>query len=846
MKKKICGLFVTLILTLSFCILSVSADNESDKTIKRIISVAYDDSGSMSTNDNWAYASYSLQNMIGLMNSNDEFNVVKMSDLKNVGINLSNNSDRTSDIKMVEGWNTVAGTDVSAIEIAGNWLKTKKDEYKDSQTVEYWLVVLTDGSFGNNISAYTYMENYFNNLKSSMDGSKFEGVFVAIGSGITKETKDTWNKTMKDHLISANNSTDIINAMNEVSGLILGQGGKYVDINIKTISKGNGVEFETPFPLKKFIIFEQNQSVSINEIKVDEMKVNSVADFKTNKPGSGSFNSRIIHCEGENEEYIPAGKIMVNFDSKIDVGESKFKILTEAAVNATLKVVDKKGNIVDDINSISFTEGETIELAAVITNGIDNSRINLREWAKQMEGSLVINGEEIEMKYNSKENLFYATYEVKSGNNLAYTVVSLPGYFRTKSDILNIYPREVIDTPDVSVSSSTVLVPYRYTDKYEEIGKFSYIVTGTHMDGLCDFEFKNMPNGITVSVNDVYADKFGKLSVKIYNNVPATVKFYRNKNYKETEKSRITIDVKSSEYELQWKENSITEIVLEPVKRKITIEKSIASGIDKLNVSNFNRKDIYIVSVLGDNEYLTKEELEKISIEMNKVTGVSLESEVTYYNGKDVLIIKCKKTLPSIFVKTGNIDIDMVLKTMYGEESDKIDISFNLKDSVMKYILPILAVFLVVLVVGYIPGVKKRLYDKKYHIQVNGEDEAIHVKFISRILPYVTENGTGSDLILKASSNKNKVIVINNFNNSEKIYLDDELIENGTSKFDLPLNSKLKVVDGVERIYIYLDSRNDNVIDHNLSDFDNIDSVFGYGEATSFTGSDEIDGDFFG
>jgi hypothetical protein len=67
MLKKIC--YLLLALTLISSINFVNADEISGKTIKKVISIVYDDSGSMNNkNEDWAYASYSMQNLIGLLN----------------------------------------------------------------------------------------------------------------------------------------------------------------------------------------------------------------------------------------------------------------------------------------------------------------------------------------------------------------------------------------------------------------------------------------------------------------------------------------------------------------------------------------------------------------------------------------------------------------------------------------------------------------------------------------------------------------------------------------------------------------------------------------------------------
>ena len=49
----------------------------------------------------------------------------------------------------------------------------------------------------------------------------------------------------------------IVNAMSEVSGLILGQGGKNSNIVPTASTDGKTITFESSLPLQKFIIFEQ-------------------------------------------------------------------------------------------------------------------------------------------------------------------------------------------------------------------------------------------------------------------------------------------------------------------------------------------------------------------------------------------------------------------------------------------------------------------------------------------------------------------------------------------------------------------------------------------------------------
>ena len=234
-----------------------------------------------------------------------------------------------------------------------------------------------------------------------------------------------------------------------------------------------------------------------------------------------------------------------------------------------------------------------------------------------------------------------------------------------------------------------------------------------------------------------------------------------------------------------------------------------------------------------------------MKLDTSKLSGLKLEKEVIEYNGKYALQITCKRTAPTLFVKTGDITSEIKFTTEYGETSEPAEISFYIKDSITKYILPLLLIILIVLLIGYLPGIKKRIPNKKYHIQANGEAEAIYVKTITRLLPYVAEKGSGSDLSLIATSNKSKVSVINDFYSEQKVLLDGEPIEEGTTKFDLALGSELKITESNrETVYLYCDSRSDDTFGDDFGGLDDTDDLFGDNTATANV-SDNSDDDFF-
>lgn len=76
---KICGktvlIVAVLFFSLSYFLVAAHA---------RTIALVYDDSGSMQGKDKWVYANYAAQSLIALLQQDDEFYVVKMSNPKNL------------------------------------------------------------------------------------------------------------------------------------------------------------------------------------------------------------------------------------------------------------------------------------------------------------------------------------------------------------------------------------------------------------------------------------------------------------------------------------------------------------------------------------------------------------------------------------------------------------------------------------------------------------------------------------------------------------------------------------------------------------------------------------------
>ena len=103
---------------------------------KKIISVVYDDSGSMA-GERWTYANYSLQTLTSLLNTQDELYVTYMSDPSDAKkISLTDIQDSVDKIRDKEDSHN---TPEESIDTAVGKLESIKGT---DATTQYWLIII--------------------------------------------------------------------------------------------------------------------------------------------------------------------------------------------------------------------------------------------------------------------------------------------------------------------------------------------------------------------------------------------------------------------------------------------------------------------------------------------------------------------------------------------------------------------------------------------------------------------------------------------------------------------------------------------------------------------------------
>ena len=158
--------------------------------IRKVVSVVYDDSGSMS-GEKWAYANYAMQAFCGMLNSEDQLYITYMSGLRRdpnyrpEQVDLSAGGIQAS-VDDIRGHTDSSTTPFRAVELAFEQLKSTDDSNVNTQ---YWLVVITDGVFDEHTFESTAeVESILNDTfggyadETMPNGTKPQVTFLGIGN----------------------------------------------------------------------------------------------------------------------------------------------------------------------------------------------------------------------------------------------------------------------------------------------------------------------------------------------------------------------------------------------------------------------------------------------------------------------------------------------------------------------------------------------------------------------------------------------------------------------------------------------------------------------------------------
>ncbi|MDA1527346.1 VWA domain-containing protein [Bacillus cereus group sp. TH260-2LC] len=517
MKIRICATFMLFLFIWLHPFWTFAKGEEAKE---RVVSLVYDDSGSMRNNDRWKYANYALQSLVALLDEKDTFSYVPMSK-PNDPLNISLTKDkRQTEIEGIGAWKTYLNTPFSAVETAMQ--STKKEADIDGKR-EFWLIVLTDGAFNDlekdKIGGKEQILQKLAQFKKEMDAKKISlhPILITMEEDLGQQEKaqlntfkEIWKKEINGVTMPSSGEDGIVKSVNQVAALVANRDPfSSVESIVKTKVVGKKVEITTPFPLKRMTLVRQSPSLPDYQVTQISKPLQLQSSFSIHAPGEAKLFGNIVHISTENEEVIKPGTYTIEVDR--DIEKEGLQVLVEPALNYTVSTYDKEDK---DRKNVE-------EMYEDVTAVIEAKPTELPVQSSYFQAEVEIDGKQYAMKWDDKRHVFYYETKLTKGLVRGKVHMNIKGFYRQMKE----FKIETTKKPKLSLQTVTkdyeekvtnlenskpFIIQPQLDDKpmTEEAVKKLLKSTGVTSKQSINYEIKQHGNQIYIYPRPHYSDTF--------------------------------------------------------------------------------------------------------------------------------------------------------------------------------------------------------------------------------------------------------------------------------------------------------------------------------------------------
>ena len=415
LKLGLC-LLLCLCMTVAWAASAWAAAGDEIRAAKKIISVVYDDSGSMQNNGRYVYANYATQALAALLNEQDELYITYMSAPgKSNAMDLRNIRDTVAAIRKI----TFGGsTPEQAIDTAYSRLSDSKEK---DRTTQFWLVVMTDGEVqidsSHNLAADALRSKLTGYAGTSMsNGSPLNVIYFSMGSGLVL----TPDAAGGFYSYSAQDSREISAEIQKLAALISGR----ITADRVDMPDSTTVVFSSDLPLYSISVLSQNSAAEVSsaEAKGTKLTCRNVALEKTGALRlNGNAATLYAQDPSGTQQVIPAGAYTVHLSAAVDAAQ--LTVQYEPAIGMKA-VLSQNGQTVSDTADLIQGDKVTVSLLPVVP-GTDQE-IPLSDLPAGIEWSIAceMNGKQVAS--NNSRSL--DGIELEMGETLIRGSMQIPGF----------------------------------------------------------------------------------------------------------------------------------------------------------------------------------------------------------------------------------------------------------------------------------------------------------------------------------------------------------------------------------------------------------------------------------
>lgn len=467
--KKTCAVIAVLVLLLTMFVPNFVHAETAPVKNRKIVSVVYDDSGSMYDDVNsWEYASYGIQAMAGLLDEDDVLFVTYMSDPKNY--QEYDLSSKQGVVDKIREHNDQGATPAKSIDTANSALQDYYSNHS-SEAADYWLIAFTDGGLNNNAIMEEEVEAAVSADKNL--GFELNNMYFPLGNdALIKDGKtegvSVFDKNGDGKPEKLANGNAFIEALGIEADIISGR----IRIDKSQINKTDDltIEFKYSLPLYSIEILSQKSKAVVEKASCSGKELIIASSVSLQAPNQMSNELKgtatLINNKPSN---IPASTYTIRFKDKVDI--DSIVIMVEPAVGIKLEVT-RNGTLVT--NTDKFTEGEKVSLkGTVVEAGTDNPiDVSLLPQGAKIETGYETTTASDDVSSNYYDDLLLTTDETK-----LYTSVIISGCLPI-SDSMTVHP-DAIPAYTIKADSGN----YHITQSDLRYGNAQQVVFTIYKDG---------------------------------------------------------------------------------------------------------------------------------------------------------------------------------------------------------------------------------------------------------------------------------------------------------------------------------------------------------------------------
>jgi len=752
----------------------------------RNITLVYDDSTSMTGDGKWGYANYAAQSLAALLNDNDTLAVVKMSrpGLQQIEtFSLNSQKSRQKTIKEIqktwrEGGNTPYQAVNSAVEYSISNVKEKNQQSKEVTQENDWLVIMTDGGFAENEVDSSGQKDIERLLKEA--GGKVRVIFFLIGSGSDRRLTKLWLNTMPIDLVESEEKPgQIIASMERISALVTGRDVEPISFE-KNVSDPKDVSFESPFPLRRLIVFEQKpggQRVSLQKLLIGNKLSEAVFHEADVETPNGPYIEKVLGrvTQGKSDAILSPGKYTLSFDH--EVKKKDVQILAESAVDFSVSLYSDTGKKLQPSpgNEYEVCIGDPLKVVINFFTQGNFPPIMLDGLSSKLSVKAMVANSNIHFNLAPAKDAMEGTITAVDGQQILSAEARYPGYFYLKSNILSILGKDCSDSKVSgemqSPTGETLSLSYVWADQMEEGVKASLVVTSDDdsSDGHYKITASGLPKGVELRLlGKTLSQQQPSVDIDIRHGVPVEIAFLRNRDFREDKKFTVKL-TGATDRKIKWLTHEAA-YTIQPVPRNIS---GHLSGLPwSVPVNELESLKPAILNVTADKKQVAADEL--IAWEVyGQVDGFNLEiSRDAKLQGFEITP-KAKWGFVC-FTKTGVMPVKLTVKGPFPGEETEITANVTIQDINWweKWQGFIFSIITILLLVWYLIGLwrKDRFsrmaqihYEEKMALrkQSTGKfTDLLAGNWFSRyMIPYVPEKKLVRDIVFQAGSSDGQIII---------------------------------------------------------------------------------------